>query len=135
MDAAHCSLDKSTRFGVEAFSGKGMLARAFSNHIGPFVTSEVEDDSRDNLLLKEGLLRLLTLLFRACAGGHLHLGTPCKSWVCLSRSYTHRSSINPGGPNRRMSKTGRVLGRAQHVGGALRTANQDHKGFVHDIHT
>ena len=35
IEAAHRSADQSTIFGVEAFSGRGMLARAFSNHIGP----------------------------------------------------------------------------------------------------
>ena len=53
IEAAYRSTDQSTIFGVEAFSGKGMLARAFSNHIGPFVTFELQDDSRDNLLLKK----------------------------------------------------------------------------------
>ena len=53
IEAAHRSTDQSTIFGVEAFSGKGMLARALSNHIGPFVTFELQDDSRDNLLLKK----------------------------------------------------------------------------------
>ena len=53
IEAAYRSTDQSTIFGVEAFSGKGMLARALSNHIGPFVTFELQDDSRDNLLLKK----------------------------------------------------------------------------------
>ena len=43
------------------------------------------------MLLLQGLLRVTE-------GGLVWLGVPCQSWVCLSRSYTSRSSVQPQGP-------------------------------------
>lgn len=104
MDCARIAVSMSLMVGLEAFSGRGLLARSFANLVGPFGTFEVNDDPSENLLTETGLHKLLVMLFRVKAGGHIHLGTPCKSWVVLSRAYTQRSILRPEGPAVRRSK-------------------------------
>ena len=45
-----------------------------------------------NILNSAGLLYLMRLILRVTATGLVWLGTPCKRWVCLSRSFTQKSS-------------------------------------------
>ena len=86
------------RYGVEAFSGQGQLSAAFAKHVGPWASFEILDDSKHNMLLDSGLKILIAMVLRTCIGGVLWMGTPCKSWVALSRSFTQRSLAWPEGP-------------------------------------
>ena len=71
--------------GVESFSGRGELPRAMCDFVGPFFTFELEGDPNQVFLTKEGMLLLVQMCLRIQIGGLLWLGTPCKSWVVLSR--------------------------------------------------
>ena len=85
-------------YGVEAFSGQGQLSAAFAEHVGAWSSFEILNNNEHNLLLDSGLEILLGMVLSICAGGVLWMGTPCKSWVALSRSFTRRSLAWPEGP-------------------------------------
>ena len=47
-----------------------------------------------------GLERLAVWILRIGRHGYVHLGTPCKSWIALSRAWSKRSMMAPQGPGR-----------------------------------
>ena len=99
------SVKGSLLYGVEAFSGKGELSSAFSQHVGAWEKFEIMDNAKHNLLLQSGFEILVGLMLRIGKGGLLWMGTPCKSWVIMSRSYTQRSLARPEGPPPHLCKT------------------------------
>lgn len=98
MTASATALRKTTLVGVEIFAGKAELSGAFSRLVGPMGSFEIENSPRENILNSDGVSYLMELLLRIRTKGLTWLGTPCKSWVCLSRSFTRRSSLQPAGP-------------------------------------
>eukprot|EP00969_Alexandrium_andersonii_P157857 6976441-Alexandrium_andersonii.AAC.1 len=84
---------------MEVFSGTGELACAFSDVAGPFLTFEKLNSDAENIMTASGLNLLLQRLCRIQAKGVLWCGTPCKSWVILSRAWTRRSIHQPAGPS------------------------------------
>lgn len=85
---------------VELFSGAGHLHSAFTRaglHAAGFDRSSCKDD---DILRTGGFLRALRLVLRLRVAGLLFTGTPCSSWIFLSRGSTQRSSTNPLGNQR-----------------------------------
>ena len=101
------SVKGSLIYGVEAFSGQGELSSAFNQHVGAWEKFEILENAKHNLLLDSGLEILLGLVLRIGKGGLLWMGTPCKSWVIMSRSFTQRSLSHPEGPPAHLCKTPR----------------------------
>ena len=100
MTASAPALRKTALVGVEIFAGKAELSGACSRLVGPMESFEIENSPRENILNSDGVLYLMELLLRIRTKGLTWLGTPCKSWVCLSRSFTRRSLLQPAGPPR-----------------------------------
>lgn len=92
--------------GVEVFSGQGELSKAFCSWVGPFLTFEVRDSPEQDISKTSGLHVLLVMVLRIRLGGLLWLGTPCQSWVALSRSFTQRSQLQVAGPGRQYTTAG-----------------------------
>ena len=84
--------------GVEVFSGAGHLSAAFKRIVGAWASFEVQDDESENILAIDGVKLLLRRVLLVGLGGLVWLGTPCKSWVGLSRSFTMRTTSAPQGP-------------------------------------
>ena len=84
--------------GVEVFSGVGNLSTAFGNLVGPAETFDVAQDRSQEILHVNGVRQLLVKIMRIMHCGWLWLGTPCSSWIVLTRSFTRRSLLLPGGP-------------------------------------
>eukprot|EP00973_Karenia_brevis_P089021 12346149-Karenia_brevis.AAC.1 len=84
--------------GVEFFSGEGELTAAFCLLVGPFACYDIKHGRLHDILEDDGLRSAVVLLLRVASGGYVHFGTPCKSWVTLSRSWTQRSLLRPAGP-------------------------------------
>ena len=85
-------------WGAELFAGKAKLSQAFRRMVGPFASCDILIDNDHDLLSQLGLLAAMTMLLQVCSHGLLWLGTPCQSWIGLTRSYTRRSRIQPEGP-------------------------------------
>ena len=98
MKASVAARRKAVLLGVEIFAGKAQLSSAFCRLAGPMETFEIENSPRENILNSDGVLYLMQLLLRIQVKGLTWLGTPCKSWVCLSKSWTRRSVLQPAGP-------------------------------------
>ena len=77
---------------------QGQLCTAMSELVGEFAGYDLYVDPTHDALSEEGLQILLSLVLRVAAGGLIWLGTPCSSWVALSRSFTKRSAFQPEGP-------------------------------------
>ena len=58
------------------------------------------NSSDEDITRLSGVKLLLGKVLRIRQGGLLWIGTPCKSWVALSRSFTKRSIIQPAGPGK-----------------------------------
>ena len=86
-------------FGVEVFAGEAALSRAFSRFVGCFEPFELRTNPEHDILNPCGFKLLLLLILRIGKGGHVHIGTPCKSWIFLARSYSRRSLLQPQGPD------------------------------------
>ena len=86
--------------GVEYFSGQGELQKAFDSQVGPFAYFDIRHGPTYDISTDAGVRTAMILLLRVASGGHLHFGTPCSSWVALSRSFTKRSSYQPKGPDK-----------------------------------
>ena len=99
MEAALHSKDEPTIIGMEVFSGTGELSCAFSSIVGAFETFEKLNCDEEDILKRSGLKLLLQRLSRIQKNGLLWAGTPCKSWVALSRAWTKRSVLQPAGPS------------------------------------
>ena len=52
---------------------------------------------------------MLVLLFRIMEEGFCWLGTPCSSWVSLSRSWSQRTCLSPEGPRHASFKLSKYL--------------------------
>ncbi len=104
VQAAAAAVELPVVFGLEVFSGRGELSQAFRDLAGPFLSFEIADDPEEDISTMSGVLLALKKLFCVRAGGLLWLGTPCKSWVVLSRSFTQRSLLQPAGPVQCRSK-------------------------------
>ena len=85
--------------GMEVFSGTAELSRAFSDVAGEFLTFEKLDSDKEDVMTTAGLNLLLQRVCRIQSHGILWMGTPCRSWVALSRSWTRRSLLQPAGPS------------------------------------
>ena len=83
---------------VEVFAGQGELCSAIEELVGCSAMFEVKRDPRHNILKREGLFMIMVLVLRIVRGGLLWLGTPCQSWIILSRSWTRRTRFRPQGP-------------------------------------
>ena len=68
------------------------LSKAFLEFVGPFSSYDINMGNDYDVTLKAGQIFAIRLLLQVARGGYLHFGTPCKSWVVLSRSYTERTS-------------------------------------------
>ena len=84
--------------GLEVFSGEGHLSAACKKIVGPWSTFERNDNDSEDIMREEGVLILLGRLLRVRRGGIVWLGTPCQSWIALSRSFSMRTSLSPQGP-------------------------------------
>ena len=98
LRAAPAAMTLSLLYGVEFFSGEGQLAAACCFLIGAFGSYDIKHGPSHDLLKESGLHNAIVLLLRVSAGGYAHFGTPCKSWIVLSRSWTRRSILRPQGP-------------------------------------
>eukprot|EP00974_Lingulodinium_polyedra_P108434 10496796-Lingulodinium_polyedra.AAC.1 len=98
LEAVPKALALPVAWGLEVFSGKGELSRAFCDVLGDFRTFEFNNDPAQDILATDGVVFMLSMLLSTCQNGLLWLGTPCKSWVVLSRSFTQRSLLQPQGP-------------------------------------
>ena len=97
--AAREAWEQPELWGVELFAGKAELSQAFRRMVGPFASYDILMDSGHDLLSQVGLLAAITMMLQVCSHGLLWLGTPCQSWIGLSRSYTRRLRIQPEGPH------------------------------------
>ena len=86
--------------GAEIFAGKHQLSSGLMKHNGLVATFELEDGPEQNILSIDGVILVLQYILCIKVGGLLWMGTPCCSWVMLSRSSTGRSALRPGGPKR-----------------------------------
>ena len=98
MKAAAAARSLPSIYGVEVFAGRCELSKAMRANVGPFESYEILLDPKHNTLASSGLELLLQLVFRTVSSGLVWLGTPCKSWVMLSRSWSGRTMARPGGP-------------------------------------
>eukprot|EP00415_Alexandrium_ostenfeldii_P003406 UN3406 len=69
-----------------------------STVLGQWSSFEKLNSDAEDILGEAGLQLLRGRLLAVAAGGLLWLGTPCKSWVALSRSWSCRSTAMPQGP-------------------------------------
>ena len=68
--AAAASVEKAPLVvGLELFSGKGELTRAFNDYSGDFLSFELADDEEQNALELSGVKLILKRLFRIKRGG------------------------------------------------------------------
>ena len=84
--------------GVEYFSGQAELAKACGKTLGPWGTYDSKHGTEFDCTTRDGQRCAIVLLLRVAMHGHAHFGTPCKSWVALSRAFTKRSGLLPRGP-------------------------------------
>ena len=82
---------------VELFSGAGALASAFSEHSMNSEQFDVCHDPLHDIRRVSGFLKAVQLVLRLKVGALLWAGTPCSTWVWISRSSTGRSRGNPLG--------------------------------------
>ena len=92
------AMDLPLLAGVEYFSGEAELAKACEKGIGPWGTYDIKNGQQFDCTTKVGQRCAIVLLLRLARHSHAHFGTPCRSWVALSRSFTKRSGLRPGGP-------------------------------------
>ena len=100
LKAASSAFEQPLLIGVEYFSGQAALSTASNELVGPFASYDIKYGESCNLLTDAGLLWAMLLLLRIARSGYTHFGTPCRSWIVLSRSFTQRSSYLPAGPRR-----------------------------------
>ena len=86
-------------FGIEICSGCEALSEAFRTHVGLFLSFYTVCDPENDVLTMQGLRRIASWMLRIGKNGYVHLGTPCKSWVALSRPWSKRSMLAPQGPS------------------------------------
>ena len=84
--------------GAEIFAGKHQLSSGLMKFNGLTATFELEDGPEQNILTIDGIILVLQYILCTVVEGLLWMGTPCCSWVILSRSSTRRSPLRPGGP-------------------------------------
>ena len=84
--------------GVEYFSGEAELSKACESMIGPWGRYDIKHGTDFDASTAAGQQRAIIMLLRVARRGYVHFGTPCKSWVALSRSFTKRSGYMPSGP-------------------------------------
>lgn len=84
--------------GVEVFSGEHRLTTEMQNIVGDFETFEILDSPAQNITDANGVVLLLQKILRVVVNGFVWFAVPCSSWVCLSRSFTMRSHLQPAGP-------------------------------------
>ena len=92
------AMDLPLLAGVEYFSGEAELAKACEKWIGPWGTYDINKGQQFDCTTRVGQRCAIVLLLRLARHSHAHFGTPCRSWVALSRSFTKRSGLRPGGP-------------------------------------
>ena len=68
MAAATCVEKAPLVVGMEIFSGKGELTRAFNDYSGEFLSFELADDEQQNAFDLSGVKLLLKMLFRIKQG-------------------------------------------------------------------
>ena len=98
LEASAVALGQSVVTGLEIFSGVGNLSSGFRSLVGPVLTFEILQNPSHDILDTYGMKELLVMVLRIMQGGWLWLGTPCKSWVVLSRAFTRRTVMAPQGP-------------------------------------
>ena len=86
---------------VELFSGKGQLAAAFRERGLKAATFERDTSPLQDLATDNGFLDATRLVLGLKHKGLLWCGTPCSSWVFLSRGSTGRSRERPLGEEER----------------------------------
>ncbi|MFM7986672.1 MAG: hypothetical protein ACKPKO_45890, partial [Candidatus Fonsibacter sp.] len=82
-------------FGIQICSGREALSEAFRTHVGPLLRVDTVSDPENDALTMQGLRRIASWMLRIGRNGYVHLGTPCKSWAALSRSWSKRSMLAP----------------------------------------
>ena len=91
---------------VEYFSGLGEVHHAFSRAGCAAAGYDYCQDAKlQNILSTEGFLNAVQWARRVRAGGHVHMGIVCSSWVWISRSTTRRSEHNPLGDRSRAGQS------------------------------
>ena len=98
LGACAAAQDMPVLAGLEIFAGQGQLSKACRDIVGPWSEYEMLKDPQQNIETKHGLHLVAANLLCVTAGGLVWMGTPCKSWVCLSRAWTQRSKDMPMGP-------------------------------------
>jgi hypothetical protein len=104
LDCAREAVSQPMLYGVEYFSGCEALSSAFRLLVGPFASFDIRKGDHHDILKANGLRTAIILLLSVMEGGYLHFGTPCKSWVALSRSFTRRSVLRPQGPSQTQTR-------------------------------
>ena len=84
--------------GVEFFSGEAELTKACEKSVGPWGAYDSKHGKEFDCATRVGQRNAIVLLLRLAKHSHAHFGTPCRSWVFLSRSFTKRSGLRPCGP-------------------------------------
>ena len=84
--------------GAEIFAGEAKLSAGLSKFNGLVATFDLKDGPEQDILTLDGVVLILQYILCTVVEGLLWLGTPCCSWVILSRSSTRRSALLPGGP-------------------------------------
>ena len=98
MQASIIAASLSPVYGVEVFSGLGELCHAVSEFVGECLFFEIKKDSNHDILTMDGLKLLLVMILRMVMRGLVWLGTPCSSWVIISRSHARRARFREEGP-------------------------------------
>lgn len=104
LDCAREAVSQPMLYGVEYCSGGAALASVFRLLVGPCASSDIRQGDHHDILKENGLRTDLILLLSVIEDGYLHFGTPCKSWVALSRSFTRRSVLRPQGPSQTQAR-------------------------------
>lgn len=82
---------------VELFSGQGNLTKEFRQHGMSAACMDIRISPLHDLASTSGFLKAVLLTMRLKVGGLLFSGTPCSTWVFVSRGSTGRSRAQPLG--------------------------------------
>ena len=82
---------------LELFAGVGELSSAFAESGCRSATYDLSRDANEDMLTTGGWLKALRQVLRLKIGAVLWCGTPCSTWIFLSRGSTGRSTLNPLG--------------------------------------
>ena len=82
---------------VEMYAGEAQLCKEATSAGLKAIPFEVTTNKHNNVMTDVGFLRAATLILRLKHGAVLWCGTPCSTWVFMSRGSTRRSATEPLG--------------------------------------